>query len=145
MQCTVRAISGDFEIRWFKENLFGVLEDLGLGSHEFVLEHNLTSRYHYIAMYNHFYNPSFLGKYWCQVINTTADPDQPLMRSNVFTLLAPEDYVSNTNYCSVFQYMDNVSCADLPVQPGRSMPHTPSVSVHSESVTESPQSTVKQG
>ena len=38
------------------------------------------------------YSPSLLGKYWCQVINTTADPDQPLMRSNVFTLVAPGDY-----------------------------------------------------
>ena len=30
--------------------------------------------------------------YWCQVINTTANPDQSLMSSNVITLLAPENY-----------------------------------------------------
>ena len=50
------------------------------------------SRYHI----NQQYNPSYLGKYWCQVINTTADSDQPLMRSNVFTLLAPENYTQPT-------------------------------------------------
>ena len=58
---------------------------------------------------------AIIGKYWCQVINTTADPDQPLMRSNVFTLLAPEDY-SQLTCSAVVQSEFNSTCADLPVQ-----------------------------
>ena len=57
-------------------------------------------------------SPTLLGKYWCQVINTTADPDQPLMRSNVFTLLAPLRY--NEPMCTTVQADNNISCADLP-------------------------------
>ena len=49
-----------------------------------------------------------LGKYWCQA---TADPDQPLMRSNVFTLLAPGNYSGAP--CSPLQTVDNTTCADL--------------------------------
>ena len=70
-----------------------------------------------MALLNQQYNPSFLGKYWCQVINTTADPDQPLMRSNVFTLLAPENYTGSTcSGASIIQTMANTTCADLPTQ-----------------------------
>ena len=73
---------------------------------------DLTSRYQNRAFLNQPYSPSLLGKYWCQVINTlTADPDQPLMRSNVFTLLAPGNYSGPT--CSEIQSADNITCADL--------------------------------
>ena len=46
-------------------------------------------------------------------INTTADPDQPLMRSNVFTLLAPEDYTQPTcfNQSTTILTVHNVTCA----------------------------------
>ena len=69
------------------------------------------SVYHNTAFLNQPYSPSLLGKYWCQVINTTGDPDQPLMRSNVFTLLAPGDYSGAP--CSPLQTVDNTTCADL--------------------------------
>ena len=61
--------------------------------------------------FNQQYNSSYIGKYWCQVINTTADPDQPLMRSNVFTLLAPEDYTQPTcaNQRTAIQTVKNVT------------------------------------
>ena len=74
------------------------------------------SRYHNKNFYNQQYNPSYLGKYWCQVINTTADPDQPLMRSNMFTLLAPEYYTQLTCTTELeVQSENNSTCADLPV------------------------------
>ena len=74
-------------IRWFRENTNELVEDLGIGFP--LVQHNTdrTSSYHGTVFLNQPYSPSLLGKYWCQVINTTADPDQPLMRSNVFTLL----------------------------------------------------------
>ena len=106
-------ISTTFMIRWFRENTTGAVEDLGLGDPVQTGQRDQTSRYHNTAFLNQPYSPSLLGKYWCQVINTTADPDQPLMRSNVFTLLAPENY--NESTCSgpqqVQQEMNEI-CAD---------------------------------
>ena len=73
------------------------------------------SRYHDSAFRTQPYSTSLLGKYWCQVINTTADPDQPLMRSNVFTLLAPGNYsgATCTTTTTQSQFVDNQTCADL--------------------------------
>ena len=110
--------TNEFEIRWFRENTTGTVEDLGLGDpNQSQGNMHWYSRYHDSDFFNQQYNPSYLGKYWCQVINTTADPDQPLMRSNVFTLLAPENYTQPTcvNQSTVTQTMNNITCADLPV------------------------------
>ena len=120
IDCIVRNQSiYELGIRWFRENTSGAVEDLGLGDPRLQQLGNTTdwySRYHQSDFVNQQYNPSYLGKYWCQVINTTADPDQPLMRSNVFTLLAPENYTQPT--CanqSAIQTINNITCADLPV------------------------------
>ena len=117
IDCIVKYQTNEFEIRWFRENTTGAVEDLGLGYSESLNSGNMhwLSRYH--GSFNQQYNPSYLGKYWCQVINTTADPDQPLMRSNVFTLLAPENYTQPTcvNQSTTIQTMTNITCADLPV------------------------------
>ena len=104
----------EFEIRWFRENTTGGVEELGRGSPEVVTSNGtrMRSRYHDRDLLNQQYSPSLLGKYWCQVINTTSDPDQPLMRSNVFTLLAPGDYNGTT--CPTVQTLANTTCADLP-------------------------------
>ena len=116
LQCTVRRMDGistAFMIRWFRENTTGAVEDLGLGDPDVQQGRDQTSRYHNTAFFNQPYSPSLLGKYWCQVINTTADPDQPLMRSNVFTLLAPGDY--SGALCSGAQQVQaemNETCAD---------------------------------
>ena len=113
LECTVRRmddISTTFLIRWFRENTTGAVEDLGLGDPDQPLGIDWFSRYHGTAFRTQPYSPSLLGKYWCQVINTTADPDQPLMRSNVFTLLAPEDY--NETTCHGPQQEYNEICAD---------------------------------
>ena len=115
LECVVRKAIGfntSFSIRWFRENTTGAVKDLGIGDPFFQQGDDRTSRYHDTAFINQPYSPSLLGKYWCQVINTTADPDQPLMRSNVFTLLAPGNY-SERN-CSGVQRVDNIVCADLP-------------------------------
>ena len=98
-------ISTTFRIRWFRENTTGVVEDLGLGDPIVQQGKDWTSRYHNKCS----------GKYWCQVINTTADPDQPLMRSNVFTLLAPGNYSGSK--CMGVQEIINRTCANLPPQP----------------------------
>ena len=114
----MRHRSNEFEIRWFRENTTGAVEDLGLGDPNRTQESmHWYSRYHDSDFINQQYNPSYLGKCWCQVINTTADPDQPLMRSNVFTLLAPENYTQPTcvNQSTTIQTMNNITCADLPV------------------------------
>ena len=111
-------IDDEFEVRWFRENTTGAGEDLGLGDPNIPLGMDWFSRYHDTAFFNQLYSPSLLGKYWCQVISTTADPDQPLMRSNMFTLLAPGDYIGSTcSGNSIIQFVDNVTCADLPDQP----------------------------
>ena len=91
LECVVRRMAGvntTFMIRWFR----GAVEDLGLGDPIGQQSIDWVSRYHDTAFLNQPYSPSLLGKYWCQVINTTADPEQPLMRSNMFTLLAPGNY-----------------------------------------------------
>ena len=119
LECVVTGHPGVndlFEIRWFRENTTGVVENLGQGDPDVLLGNDWLSRYHNTKLFNQQYNPSFAGKYWCQVINTTADPDQPLMRSNVFTLLPPDNY--SRLLCppsSIVQVIDNVTCADLPV------------------------------
>ena len=107
-------ITDEFEVRWFRENTTGAVEDLGLGDPNVQLSGmDWISRYHDTAFLNQAYSPSLLGKYWCQVINTTADPDQPLMRSNVFTLLAPGNYSGSR--CTGTVQVDNHTCADLPI------------------------------
>ena len=107
----------DYEIRWFRENTAGGVEDLGRGEPDVPQgENDWLSRYHNAKLFNQQYNPSFAGKYWCQVINTTADPDQPLMRSQVFTLLPPDNYNESTcSQSTALQRINNVTCADLPV------------------------------
>ena len=118
LQCAVRRqfdVSDQFMIKWFRENTTGAVEDLGLGDPVNELGIDQLSTYHEAALFNQPYSPSLLGKYWCQVINTTADPDQPLMRSNVFTLLAPGDYNGPT--CNSipglkYQSVGNITCAD---------------------------------
>ena len=117
LDCIVRYQTDEFEIRWFRENLAGVVEDLGLGYPNRSQENMLWySRYHEKDFFNKQYSTRFFGKYWCQVINTTADPDQPLMRSNVFTLLAPENYTQPTcvSQSTTIHTVDNSTCADLP-------------------------------
>ena len=114
--CNVRrqsSVSDQFMIKWFRENTTGVVEDLGLGDPDIQQDIDQLSYYHNTEFFNQPYSPSLLGKYWCQVINTTADPDQPLMRSNVFTLLAPGNYSGPT--CSSipglrYQVERNITC-----------------------------------
>ena len=120
LECTVRTqkeLQGMFEIRWFKENNTEEVVDLGLGNVH-AIHTNMTletkSRYHSDRFFNRAYNPSFLGKYWCQVINTTADSDQPLMRSNVFTLLPPDNYTGQP--CATSQFTSKTICADLTIE-----------------------------
>ena len=127
LTCTVRRqinVTDEFEIKWFRQNTNGEVENLGQGDTNQALGTDWASTYP--RLYNQQYNPSFGGKYWCQVINTTADPDQPLMRSNVFTLLPPDNYTGST--CSgidiIKQHIKNVTCADQPVH---SAPHDTSV------------------
>ena len=122
MECTVRTeknLSDKFEIRWFREDT--TTHNLGIGerkSHCDGKYNNITSRYDNTHFFNQLNNTSFLGKYWCQVINTTADPDQPLMRSNVFTLLPPNNYTTKrlcsyeSPTCACTQSIDNETCAD---------------------------------
>ena len=104
-------VTDQFYIRWFRENTNGA-EDLGLGSIIGSAD-ELVSQYK--GLTNRMYKPSFLGKYWCQVIiNKTAGPDWPLTRSNVFTLLNSMDYSGST--CPPLQRVKNETCADLPAQ-----------------------------
>ena len=121
LQCIVRtktSLNGTYKIRWFKEN---DTSNVNLGrwspeiyssvSNTIYMYINTTSTYRFkqVTQQN---NSSFLGKYWCQVINTTADPEQPLMRSNVFTVLPPDKY--NGSGCSSRPFLqDNITCADL--------------------------------
>ena len=118
LQCAVRRQSGvsdhdQFIIKWFSENTTGAVEDLGLGKPADLGSMSQLSDYQIL---NQPYNPGILhvGKYWCQVIKK-ADPDQPLMRSNVFTLLAPGNY-SGAPCSSIpgwnYQSVKNITCAD---------------------------------
>ena len=121
LQCVVKrhnymSDQYDIVIKWFRENTTGAVVNLGTGEPDNeqmnmqFFDH--TSIYHETKFLNQLYSPSLLGKYWCQVINTTADPDQPLMMSNVFTLLAPGDSSGST--CTGVQTVNNKTCADLP-------------------------------
>ena len=137
LECVVRMQAGindsTFEIRWFKENTTGVVEDLGRGDPDMAVGSNgWFSRYHDTKLFNQQYNPSFSGKYWCQVINTTVDPDQPLMRSNVFTLLPPDNYTGlfSCSLSASVQVVVNLTCADLPVHSEFNSLHVDSVTTH---------------
>ena len=73
LDCIVRYQTDEFEIRWFRENTTGAVEDLGHGDpSESQINMHWWSRYHNNNFFNQQYNSSYLGKYWCQVINTTA-------------------------------------------------------------------------
>ena len=101
-----------FQIRWFRERN-GQVEELGPGSYTVQVQEDWLSRYHDTKLWVQPYSPSLLGRYWCQVIKTSVTPHQPLSRSNLFTLLAPEAYTcSNT---AMIQTVTNITCADLPV------------------------------
>ena len=124
LECVVRrkiGINDSFKVRWFREKKTGGVQNLGRGDPDMELGDDWLSRYHNMKLFNKHYKSSFAGKYWCQVINTTADPDQPLMRSNVFTLLPPDNYTGPHVHCSSppisssIQVIDNITCADLPV------------------------------
>ena len=116
LECTVRGQTNSFEIRWFRESTTGGVENLGRGDPDQANGIDWLSRYHNTKLFNQQYNSSFAGKYWCQVINTTADPDQPLMRSNVFTLLPPDNYTGSTcPETEMIQHINNVTCGDLPI------------------------------
>ena len=52
------------------------------------------------------------SKFWCQVVNTTGGAYQPLMKSNVFELMAPEDY--NDQRCPTTVMETKTTCADVP-------------------------------
>ena len=123
LQCIVRRqsdVSDQFVIKWFRENTTGAIEDLGLGDPVNELGIDQLSTYHEAALFNQPYSPSLLGKYWCQVINTTADPDQPLMRSNAFTLLAPGNYKRprcNSLPALRYQVIGSFTCANLYSKP----------------------------
>ena len=125
LECTVQrkiGINDEFQIEWFRENTTGGMENLGRGNHD-QLQSNMIRSSRYENLLNQQYNPSFAGKYWCQVINTTADPDQPLMRSNVFTLLPPDSYTGrHCSSSSSFQVINNDTCADLPDLPATNQP-----------------------
>ena len=121
LQCIVRtktSLNGTYEIRWFKENDTSIVnlgrwspEKYSLVFNTMYMYINTTSTYR-LKQVTQQYNSSFRGKYWCQVINTAADPEQPLMRSNVFTLLPPEYY--NEYRCPAGLFLqDNITCADL--------------------------------
>ena len=141
----MRNQTDEFEIRWFRENTTGAVEDLGHGDPEKILGTDWISRYHANDFVYQQYNPSYLGKYWCQVINTTADSDQPLMRSNVFTLLAPEDYTQSTCFSqrTAIQTVDNSTCADLSVhsEPQTTLP-APTTTLTPSSYCKIPDSSV---
>ena len=120
LECVVRrqpGVNDSFEVRWFRENTTngGGVEDLGRGDRDMLHGMDWISTYH--RLNDKHYNPSFAGKYWCQVMIITTDPDlQPLMRSNVFTLLPPENYTGSTcSGVSSTQVIDNDTCADLPM------------------------------
>ena len=111
-------VNTNYSIEWFRENTDGIVQCLGLGDPVSQLSStdrssDRASRYHDNKFFNQPYSPSLLGKYWCQVINTTADPDQPLMRSNVFTLLAPGNYSVAMCQSTVQSSHDTITCADL--------------------------------
>ena len=94
LECTVRKKPGaaEFEIRWYAEETYitGTVVDLGSGYDPAANNGpgglDRTSRYE-------FQSPYEPAKYWCLVIKM-GDIDQPLMKSNVFTLLAPEEYTA---------------------------------------------------
>ena len=137
LECVVmrqNGVTDEFEIKWFRENTTGGVEDLGRGDPDIPQDNTWMSRYHNTKLLNQQYNPSFVGKYWCQVINTTADPDHPLMRSNVFTLLPPDNYTaphcSSLPISTSIQVIHNVTCADLPVHFGQNTQPAPT---HSQS------------
>ena len=138
LECVVRKesqVTDDYEIRWYRENTTGGVEDLGQGDPDVRQGSVWSSRYHHTKLVNQQYNPSFAGKYWCQVINTTADPDQPLMRSNVFTLLPPDNYTGSTcTGSTAIQYINNVTCADLP-EPDHSKTLFPSTTTSTRTST----------
>ena len=118
LQCNVRRLNptDSFQIRWFRERN-GQVEDLGPGSYHVQIQgpDDWLSRYHDTKLWVQPYSPSLLGRYWCQVIKTSVTPHQPLLRSNVFTLLPPSSYSQSTcSLAAMIQTVKNETCAILP-------------------------------
>ena len=118
LECTVVISSRDtpsYEIRWFRESKEGVVTDLGRSTHIATIANTTHSQQlsQYRELINQPYNAQWLGRYWCQpIVNPLAGTILPvLMRSNVFTLLAPGDYPS-LQICAAVQTITNITCAD---------------------------------
>ena len=64
LECYVMNQTNEFEIRWFRENTTGAVEELGLGDPDNSQgSMHWFSRYHDSDFLNQQYNPSYLGKY----------------------------------------------------------------------------------
>ena len=144
LQCIVRTqdnLNGTYKIKWFLKNTNGhAAVDLGIGSPITYFSspqgssrfYDTISTYHNKNFLRQQYNPSFLGKYWCQVINTTADPENPLMRSNVFTLLPPDNYDNGSCiHVATLQFIDKVTCANQTEGDQLFLPTAASVTLYS--------------
>ena len=128
LQCSVRRLNptDSFQIIWFRERN-GQIEDLGPGSPHIQIPgpDDWLSRYHDTKLWVQPFRPELLGKYWCQVIKTSVNPHQPLLRSNEFTLLPPEDYSQFTcSNTAMIQTVDNITCANLPDPSSTSQVHS---------------------
>ena len=64
LECVVKRQTGinySFEIRWYRENTTGEVEDLGRSDPDMALGDDWLSRYHSMKLFNKHYNPSLLA------------------------------------------------------------------------------------
>lgn len=105
--------AGSFDVHWFRQTPEGEVRDLGRGL-------TVSETVNRISIRLTFYNmvcTNFMaaGDYWCQVVNTTAQPHTKLGMSNVLRIGYPNQYNPlSLSTCTGDHRNKTNTCADLP-------------------------------
>ena len=118
--CTVQTLNGSqsYEIHWFQRDKNGVVTDLGRP--EFFTSGNHRKEVYYgLHLNDKDFTESMLGTYWCQVIDTSQQPNLYLGTSNNFTILRPNEYDNGLSAClhTTTVSTSETKCADDPPPP----------------------------
>ena len=118
--CTVQILSGSqsFDVHWFQRDKNGVVTDLG--KPEFYTSGNNRKEVYYgLNLNDNDFTESMLGTYWCQVIDTSQQPNVYLGISNSFIILRPNEYDNGLSAClhTTTVSISETKCADDPPPP----------------------------
>ena len=105
-----------YDLFWYRErSCDGLVENLGPGSGEIETTNSERIMLQGIANLNNApFSEEMPGEYWCQAVITNSSGKYLATRSNVLTVLRPENY-TGLSVCSSVQFTDASKCAYPPI------------------------------